>query len=125
MSTLTAISVLLEGVSRGYLTDGEGQPLVGADVLLADSAFIMRTARTDANGYFRVTHAPFASSNRSLLICASSHAALYRRHISRALIRTEYGIGRYDGRFPSSPAELGWQAPVTPSCLAVRVASVC
>jgi hypothetical protein len=111
-----AVVLLNESVTRGYVTDGEGRPIAGADVLLADSSSIIRIAKTDAAGYFRVMHLPFARLRWSMLICAPGHSAHYIPHASSAIIRSQYGIGAYSGLYPTTPAELGWQAPVVPSC---------
>jgi hypothetical protein len=116
---LAAVFLLNQSVTRGYVSDDDRHPLAGAVVLLADSDSLVRTVRTDAAGYFRFAHAPFARRNWSLLICAPGHSALYSPNVSSALIRSRYGIDSYSGSYPITPADLGWQAPVVPACPAV------
>lgn len=111
-----AVVLLNESVTLGYVTDGEGRPLAGADVLLADSSSIVRSAKTDAAGYFRFAHAPLARLRRSMLICVRGHSVHFSRNVISAFIRSQYGIGLYTGPYPATPADLGWHAPVAPSC---------
>lgn len=119
-----ATGVLLnESVTRGYVTDGEHRPLADADVLLADSSSIIRSAKTDAAGYFRVIHLPLARLRWSMLICAPGHSVHYSRNANSAIIRSQYRIGAYAGLYPTTPAELGWQAAVAPSCSGGPVAT--
>lgn len=46
------ILVTNECVSRGYVTDGDGLPLRGADVWFADSERVVHRLRTDSTGFF-------------------------------------------------------------------------
>lgn len=108
--------VLAESTTRGYVRDGEGHPLAGADIVLADSATVVMATRTDGEGYFRLVHRPFARPRYSLLICARGNTVYHLRQASSALLRSEYTIGNYTGRFPNTPASLGWHAAAPPSC---------
>jgi hypothetical protein len=121
LSALVAIFVVNASFTRGYITDGEGHPLVGADILLADSARVVAAVKTDGKGYFRVAHAPFANTRWSLLICSGRRFVYYDSQVTSALIRSEYGIGAAVEPY-RTPASLGWQAPVPRSCPSASVA---
>lgn len=116
LALLVAIIVANESVTRGYLTDGEGQAVPAADVWLADSMRIVHRLRTDSAGYFWVAHAPFARRAYQLLICEARHRMFVDTAPGSAIVRTEYGVGAYTGRFPDVPADRGWVADVPPSC---------
>lgn len=105
-----------ESVSRGYVTDGAGVPLRGADVWFADSTRVVHRLRTDGAGYFRVLHAPFARRRYTLLICEGRHRMIVVLRPNSAIFRSEYGIGAYDGRFPDTPADRGWTVDAPQSC---------
>lgn len=120
---LVAIIVLNECVTRGYVTGGDGRPLVGADVWLADSATVVHALRTDARGFSWVVHAPLTRRDYRMLICQAGHSLFGHDRVESALYRSEYGIGAYTGRFPETPADLGWVAPAPPSCPSAFVPS--
>jgi hypothetical protein len=121
LSALVAIFVVNASFTRGYVTDGEGHPLVGADILLADSARVVAAVKADGKGYFRIAHAPFASIGWSLLICSAGRFVYYDSQVTSALIRSEYGIGPAVAPH-RAPASLGWQASVPRSCPSASVA---
>ena len=121
LAALVAIFVVNASFTRGYVTDGEGHPLVGADILIADSARVVAAVKADEKGYFRVAHAPFERVGWSLLICAGGRFVHYNSQVTSALIRSRYGIGPDVGP-PSTPASLGWQASVPQSCPSASVA---
>ena len=110
------ILIANECVSRGYVTDGERRPLHGADVWFADSARVVHRLRTDRAGFFWVLHAPFARRRLALLICEGRHRMFVNLAPTSALVRSEYDIGAYLGRFPDTPAERGWTVEAPPSC---------
>jgi len=111
-----------ESVTRGYLTNGEGQPVPNADVWLADSTRLVHRLRTDAAGFFWVAHAPFARRRYHLLVCEGRRRMFVDTAPGSAIFRTEYGIGAYTGRFQDVPGDRGWVADVPPSCPAKFVA---
>ncbi|WP_439644055.1 carboxypeptidase-like regulatory domain-containing protein [Gemmatimonas sp.] len=113
---LVAAIVASESVTRGYVTGGDGRPLVGADVWLADSTGVVHQLRTDNAGYYRVVHAPFERQRYTMLICEGRRRMFVSVAPMSAIVRTEYGIGAYTGRFPEVPADRGWTADVPPSC---------
>ncbi len=118
---VAVVLVLNESVTRGHVSDGDdGHPLVGADIVLADSGRIVRSVRTNAAGYFRVWHVPFASAAWNLLICAPGYAPMVKKPVSSALLHSGYGLGRIHGRYTSLPADGGWHAPVPVSCPSER-----
>ncbi len=116
LALLAATIVANESVTRGYVTGGEGQPVPGADVWLADSMHIVHRLRTDAAGYYWVVHAPFVRQRYALLVCEGQQRMFVDSGPTSAIFRTEYGIGAYTGRFPDVPADRGWMADVPPSC---------
>lgn len=116
LGLLVAIVVANESVTRGFLTDGYGHPVRGADVWLAESTHVVHRVRTDAAGYFRVTHAPFARRGYRLLICEGRSRMWVDTTPGSALVRSEYGIDVDTGRFPDVPADHGWVAEVPSSC---------
>ncbi|HYD51107.1 MAG TPA: hypothetical protein VEA99_00720 [Gemmatimonadaceae bacterium] len=85
-------------------------------MLLADSMVVVHRLRTDAAGYYRVAHAPFARLRYHLLICEARRRLFVDTVPNSAIVRTTYGIGEYTGPFPDVPADRGWRAQVPPSC---------
>ena len=114
--SFVATSVANECVTRGYVTDAEGQPVPGADVWLADSTHVVHRLRTDADGYYWVLHAPFARYRYALLLCEGKDRMFVDHSPVSALFWTGYGVDVYKSRFPDVPADRGWIAAVPPSC---------
>ena len=111
-----AMIVANESVTRGYVTSGDGQPIVGADVWFAESTHVIYRLRTDATGYFAVVHAPFARYGYQMLVCAGQQRMFVEDAPTSAIFHTGYGIDADTSRFPDVPADRGWAANVPASC---------
>ena len=116
LSLLAVVIVLNQSVTRGYVTDEVGRPLIDADVWLADSASVVRELRTDTRGFFWTVHPPFARSRYRLLICRARNTVYVAEDVDSGIFRSEYAIGSYVGRFPDTPSTRGWQAAAPLSC---------
>ena len=113
---VVAILVANEAITRGHVFDTKGNPIAGADVLLADSSGVYAAGRSDDRGYFRFAHRPFGRLGKVLLICANRNTVHVSPQAGSAIIRSSYTIGAERSRFPTTPGDLGWPAEVPPSC---------
>ena len=120
---VTVLGILLanESITRGHLFDSHGEPLAGADILLADSSGTYAVGRADDRGYFLLAHRPFGRIGKSLLVCANGNTVHVSPRAGSAIVRSSYTIGSETSRFPTTPADLGWPAEVPTSCPQVEV----
>lgn len=84
---------------RAWLGEG-GRPLANADVLLIEHGHVVGWTRTDADGFFRLWHAPGAHDQRGLAICARGAAPYFQPWTDASFLGTGYRVAPHTGRFP-------------------------
>ena len=87
---------------HGVVRDGEGRPLAGAYVWVADADGVQLRLRTDAQGRFVAWHRPFGLRDGAMLICAPGHSTMVSTEIVRAWV-AEFGIGAWPANAPAAP----------------------
>lgn len=100
--------------TRGYLQVHD-RLIAGAVVLLADSAGIVASTRTDAGGYFRFVHGVDEAEGYHLLFCAAGFAPTPVK-VNPALESRYSLMPVQPPDFPMSIRSLGWKHPIPSDC---------